>query len=80
MNAALRTYRRVRESSRLWQVNKTRFDELGYTQADRGLWRFVDLTNPKADGLPSCVGPSYPTERALLADLQRYAEFFGCNS
>jgi hypothetical protein len=55
-------------------VRPTRYPELGYTQVDTRLWRIVDLSTS------NLVGPSYPTMRELLADLERFATVFGCNT
>lgn len=53
-------------------VYRTRFTELGFTNVAPSLWRFVDLSTG------NCVGEQYRTKAELLADLSRYAEFFGC--
>jgi hypothetical protein len=51
-------------------VKATRFPELHYQrQVDR--WRIIDDTRP--------IGPAYPTEAALLADLERFASEYGAN-
>jgi len=50
----------------------TRFPELGYRQDDRNCWRIYDLSDRKPVGAP------YRTKAELLADLERYAEQFGC--
>jgi hypothetical protein len=55
-------------------IHKTRFPELGYVHDGPALWRIVDLT----DARPSRIGPLYPSRAELLADLQRYAEQYGC--
>jgi hypothetical protein len=53
---------------------ETRYPELAYRNIIPRLWRFVDVTTG------SCVGPEYKSRQELLADLHRYADFFGCNS
>lgn len=45
----------------------TRFEELGYVQQARGLWRFVAMEDNRV------VGPQYRTKAELLADLAAYA-------
>ena len=55
-------------------IRKTCFEELGYVCDGPGLWRVVDLS----DGRQARVGPQYRTKVELLADLERYARFFGC--
>ncbi len=51
-------------------IRATKFKELGYGLVEAGCWRFIDLTS----GLSGrAVGPAYPTQQALLADLPRYA-------
>ncbi len=59
--------------------SKTRYPELGYVRDGASLWRIVDMTWRKDDGLFSRVGPHYVTRGELLADLNRYATFFGCD-
>jgi hypothetical protein len=54
-------------------IRKTRFAELGYEQHAPGLWRIMSLDTPAA------VGPHYASKAELLADLERYATFYGCN-
>ncbi len=53
-------------------MKPTRFPELNYQRVIPGLWRFIDASTL------ATVGPHYSTERELLADMQRYAELFGC--
>ena len=49
----------------------TRFPELFYDEAVKGLWRIMD-----ADG--AVIGPHYASKAELLADLDRYAaDYFG---
>jgi hypothetical protein len=61
-------------------VRKTRFKELGYWRIDDRTWCFLDIEGGKnANGLYSQIGPHYPSEKALLADLDRYAFQYGCN-
>lgn len=50
----------------------TRYPELGYRHQGSGLWRIVDNSSG------SEVGPQYRTKAELLADLDRYARYFGC--
>lgn len=56
---------------RFGPLKATRFRELKY-QFLVDHWRFIDAS----DG--AVVGPQYETEAALMADLERYAESFGC--
>lgn len=56
-----------------FKVRPTRYKELGYMEWG-GDWRILDLTS----GDPAVVGPVYRTRAELLADLDRYAGFFGC--
>ena len=51
-------------------IRKTMWPELGY-QNQGGVWRFIDTT----DNGP--VGPQYPSQTVLLADMRRYAKEFG---
>lgn len=53
-------------------IHSTRYAELGYVHDGPSLWRIVDLTTG------SRVGLHYRTRLELLADLERYAESFGC--
>lgn len=54
-------------------VRPTQFQNLGYAQIDKSLWRIVDLSDS-----PACVGPYYKTKIELLCDLNRYAtQVFG---
>lgn len=53
-------------------IRKTRFPELGYEQHAPGLWRIIALDTGSA------VGPHYPSKTELLADLERYAQEYGC--
>jgi hypothetical protein len=50
-------------------VYRSRFDDLGYQQIERGLWRIVVV----GDGTNAAVGPQYRSKAELLADLPRYA-------
>ncbi len=52
----------------------TRYKELGYKQLDRGLWRILTTEDGAA------VGPLYRSRAELLADLDRYADAYGCGS
>jgi hypothetical protein len=52
-------------------MTKTCYPELAYEQVVRGCWRFIDVSTNRY------VGPSYPTEVQLLADLERFAGVFG---
>jgi len=54
------------------KITKTRYAELGVTRIDRSTWRFVAM-----DG-EAPVGPFYRTKTEALADLERYAAFYGC--
>jgi hypothetical protein len=56
---------------RAGQVKRTRFPELSYQEQGRGNWRLIDSETG------SVVGRDYPTEKALLGDLQRQAEVRG---
>ncbi len=53
-------------------IHPTRYPELGYAHDGPSLWRFVDLDSGNR------IGPQYRTRAELLADLDRYAESFGC--
>lgn len=54
-------------------VYRTRFKELGFTNVAAGLWRFVDLST-------DChVGAHYRSKAELMANMERYAEVFGCD-
>ncbi len=58
-------------------VMRTRFPELGYDKHDTALWRIIDLTDhPRV----APVGPHYRSKAELLADLDRYAAEFGCET
>jgi hypothetical protein len=50
----------------------TRYAELGYKYDGKGIWRIYDTDTDSA------VGPTYRTQVELLADLDRYAQVFGC--
>lgn len=51
----------------------TRFPELGLSCMARGLWRFVDITDPKTrNSRPSVVGPQYTSKAEALGDLADY--------
>ena len=53
-------------------IRPTRYQELGYRNDGRDLWRIYAL-----DG--DCpVGPYYVSKAELLADLERYAREYGC--
>ena len=57
-------------------LHATKYKELFYTSPYRGLWRFS-----AGNGVESAlVGPQYPTEKALLQDMDRYAGVYGCES
>ena len=56
-------------------IRPTRFKELGYRHDSERNWRIVDIM----DGGESSIGPYYVTKAELLADLERFAEVFGCN-
>ena len=56
------------------KLRATRFyDTLAYREVAPGLWRIYDITDR-----PAAVGPHYRTKSELLADLERFAEVFGC--
>ena len=59
------------------QVRQTRYQAFGYRQDGPSLWRVYDITDLDS---PAAVGPQYRTKGELLADLQRYAEEYGCDS
>ncbi len=50
----------------------TRFPELGFANVDKGRWRIIDRSTG------STVGPHYRTKAELMADVDRFAELFGC--
>jgi hypothetical protein len=52
-------------------VRPTRYPELGYTKSGND-WRIV-----ATDG-NAAVGPCYKSKAELLADLERYAQEYGC--
>lgn len=53
--------------------SETRFPELGLSQLDRELWRYVDITDPETrDSRPPVVGPHYKSKEEALADLADY--------
>lgn len=53
-------------------LHATRYPELAYVRVDRVTWRFADASTG------ANIGPYYRTRVELLADLDRYAAFFGC--
>lgn len=53
-------------------IYKTKFPELNFQKQGNGNWRF--LTSD--DNRP--VGRQYPSREQLVADTDRYGEFFGC--
>jgi hypothetical protein len=62
------------------KIKKTRFKELCYEH--RGdHWRFLDANDPvsKEPLELAGIGSFYPTEKELLADLNRYAYFYGAD-
>ena len=56
-------------------IRPTRFSVLGYRCDGRGLWRIYDVEDRNSI---AAVGPQYATKAALLADLERYANEYGC--
>lgn len=63
--------------SKAWyeeNVCPTRYPELGYANDGPSLWRIVTTEDCKR------VGPQYQTKAELLADLNRYAKDYGCES
>jgi hypothetical protein len=55
----------------------TRFKELGFCCHAPNLWRIMDITD---DPRGAAVGPFYRSKDELLADLNRFAEDFGCEA
>lgn len=53
-------------------ARRTRFDELQFARIAPGVWRIVDAETGHV------VGPHYGSRAELLADLERFAAFFGC--
>ena len=53
-------------------LKSTRFSGLRYEKVAVNLWRFVDVNAVRN------VGPHYKSEKELLADMDRFAEVFGC--
>ena len=53
-------------------IRPTRYPELGYRQDAPDLWRIYATE----DRCP--VGPHFASKAELLADLHRYAAFYGC--
>jgi hypothetical protein len=51
----------------------TQFPELSYQRFGHH-WRVID------NQTGNCIGPVYPSERTLLADLVRFASVYGCNA
>lgn len=65
----------MRRAMRWWTETATRFPELVLL----GLgdhWRFGAVQGDGEDASP--VGPYYATKAEALADLDRYARFYGC--
>ena len=55
------------------RVYPTRYSELGYTLIKPGCWQFVTMDTEQQ------VGVHYASRAELLADLPRYAAFYGCD-
>lgn len=53
-------------------ASKTRYHELTYHQAFRGLWRIIGPQGAE-------IGPHYASKAELLADLDRFAAEYGCD-
>lgn len=53
-------------------IRPTRFPELGYRNDGPGLWRIY------ATETEAAIGPFYRTKAELMADLDRYAQVYGC--
>lgn len=58
-------------------IRPTRFQAFGYRQDGPALWRVYDIMDLDS---PAVVGQHYRSKGALLADLQRYAEEYGCDT
>ena len=55
------------------EYRPTRYKQLGYFNWGPRHWQFMAL-----DGFAP-VGKIYPTKAELLADIDRYAKFYGCD-
>ncbi len=62
------------------RVSETRYEGLAYTKICPGYWSFVswDVLSGETKDKATTVGAHYRTKEELLADLIRYAEFYGC--
>ncbi len=61
----------------MYTIHTTRFKELGFTNQEPGLWRFVDISEGIDRDRPRTIGPMYASKAELLADLTDYAAQFG---
>ena len=62
---------------RWWRTHATRFRELVLFDL-RGAWRFGAVVPGEDPQDANVVGPTYRTKVEALADLDRYARFYGC--
>lgn len=58
-----------------WTETPTRYPELVLCNL-KGFWQFAAVQGDGSDAAQ--VGPRYATKMEALADLDRYARFYGC--